>query len=53
MKPLTKDQYQFIKDNIAVTEQQETQRLMNQASATLQSEQAVPAEEQLLTPQNK
>jgi len=47
------EQYQFIKDNIAVTEQQETQRLMNQASATLQSEQAVPAEEQLLTPQNK
>lgn len=45
------EQYQFIKDNIAITEQQETQSLMNQAQATLQNEQAMPVEEQMLTPQ--
>ena len=45
------EQYKFIKDNIAVVEQQETQRLINQAGATLESEQAVPVEEQMLTPQ--
>lgn len=44
------EQYQFIRDNIAITEQQETQRLMNQAGATLQSEQALPIEEEMLTP---
>jgi hypothetical protein len=45
------EQYQFIKDNVAITEQAETQRLMNQAGATLENEQAVPVEEQMLTPQ--
>lgn len=43
------EQYQFIKDNVAIFEQQETQQLINQASASLQTEQATPVEENLLT----
>lgn len=39
------EQYQFIKDNIAVTEQAETQRLVNQNTTNIQNEQAVPMEE--------
>ena len=39
------EQYQFIKDNIAVTEQAETQRLVNQTTTTIQNEQSVPMEE--------
>ncbi|UOF80626.1 head to tail connecting protein [Caudoviricetes sp.] len=42
------EQYQFIKDNVAIFEQQETQRLVNQASATLETEAQVPVEENLL-----
>lgn len=42
------EQYQFIKDNVAIFEQQETQRLINQASQTLETEQAVPVEENML-----
>lgn len=45
------EQYQFIKDNIAITEQAETQRLMNQAGSTLQQESAAPVEEQMLAGQ--
>jgi hypothetical protein len=43
------EQYQFIKDNVAISEQAETQRLMNQESQTLQNEQNVPVEEQMLS----
>lgn len=42
------EQYQFIKDNIAIMEQKETQSLVNQAGADLQAEQSVPVEEQML-----
>jgi len=42
------ERYGFIKDNIAIFEQQETQRLINQASATLESETALPTDEDLL-----
>lgn len=42
------EQYQIIRDNIAIAEQQETQSLINQGQATLEQEQAVPVEENLL-----
>jgi hypothetical protein len=45
------EQYQFIRDNIAVVENAETQRLMNQAGATLENEQAAPVAEEMITPQ--
>lgn len=40
--------FDFIKPNIAVVEQQETQRLINEASSQLENEQAVPMEEGLI-----
>ena len=42
------EQYQFIQDNIAVTEQAETQRLVNQTTQTIQTEDAMPMEENML-----
>jgi hypothetical protein len=42
------EKYQFIRPNVAISEQAETQSLMNQAGATLENEQAVPLEEQML-----
>lgn len=45
------EQYQFIKDNIAIFEQQETQRLIDQAQATLETEAQVPVEENMLPQQ--
>lgn len=42
------EQYDFIQDNVAISEQAETQRLMNQAQETLQIEQATPLEENLI-----
>lgn len=45
------EQYQFFKDNAAVYEGKETQRLMNQAGQSLEQEAATPVEEQLLTSQ--
>jgi hypothetical protein len=44
------EQFKFIKDNIAITEQKETQQLMNQASSELESETMQPVEETLLNP---
>jgi hypothetical protein len=38
------EQYEFIKDNAAVFEQAETQKLANQASQSIQAEAAVPTE---------
>jgi len=38
----------FIKDNIAIFEQQETQRLINQAGQNLEVEQQIPIEENLV-----
>lgn len=40
--------FQIIKENVAVMEQAETQRLMNQVTRTLQTEEATPVEEDLL-----
>ena len=40
--------FQIIKDNIAVMEQAETQRLMNQVSRTLETEEGTPVEEDML-----
>lgn len=45
------EQFGFIKENVAIFEQQETQRLMNQAAQTLETEQQIPLEEQMLTKQ--
>lgn len=45
------EQYQFIKDNAAVFEGKETQRLLNQAQTTMQNEAAIPIEENMLTSQ--
>lgn len=42
------EQYQFIKDNAMIFEQQETQRLVNQAQQTLETEQQIPVEERML-----
>ncbi len=47
------EKYQFIRDNVAIAEQKETQSLINQSQATLNTEQAVPVEENMLTPQKK
>lgn len=41
--------FDFIKPNIAVIEQQETQRLVNEASSQLENEAAVPVEEGLIS----
>lgn len=45
------EQYDFIQENVAVFEQAETQKLVNQVQQTLQVEQATPIEEDMLTPQ--
>jgi len=45
------EQYDFIQENVAVFEQAETQKLVNQVQQTLQVEQATPVEEDMLTPQ--
>jgi len=42
------EQYDFIQDNIAISEQAETQKLINQAQETVQIEQATPLEENLI-----
>ncbi len=42
------EKYAFIKDNAAIFEQQATQRLINQASQTLELEQQQPVEESML-----
>jgi len=42
------EKYEFIQDNIAVIEQGETQRLVNQTQQAVQSEDAQPTEENLL-----
>jgi len=42
------EKYQFIKDNAAVFEGKETQRLMNQATTTLENEAATPIEENMV-----
>jgi hypothetical protein len=45
------EQYDFIQENVAVFEQAETQKLVNQVQQTLQVEQATPVEEDMLMPQ--
>ena len=45
------EQYKFIKDNAAVFEGKETQRLLNQAQTTVQNEIATPIEENMVTNQ--
>jgi hypothetical protein len=45
------ERFKIIKDNIAVIEQAETQRLMNQVTKTVQAEDATPVEENMVAPQ--
>ena len=45
------EQYDFIQENVAVFEQAETQKLVNQVQQTLQVEKVTPIEEDMLTPQ--
>ncbi|CAB4144231.1 hypothetical protein UFOVP454_22 [uncultured Caudovirales phage] len=48
------EQYEFIKDNAAIFEQAETQKLVNQVQQSLQTEQATPGlEEQMLMQQEE
>lgn len=42
------DQYDFISDNVAIFEQAETQRLMNQSQQQVMTEDQIPVEEQML-----
>lgn len=42
------EQYEFIKDNVAIFEQADTQRLVNQVQQTVMTEDQIPVEEQLL-----
>lgn len=42
------EQYDFIQDNIAIVEQQETQKLINQAQEEVEIQQATPLEENLI-----
>ena len=42
------EQFDFIKDNIAISEQAETQRLINQAQQTVETEDAIPLEEGMM-----
>ena len=42
------EQYDFIQDNVAITEQAETQRLVQQTQQTLAIEQATPLEEDII-----
>ena len=44
------EQYEFIKDNAAIFEQAETQKLMNQASQTVQQEAMIPTEAGMQAP---
>jgi hypothetical protein len=45
------EKYEFIKDNAAIFEQAETQKLVNQVQQEMQIEQTVPVEEDMLNPQ--
>jgi hypothetical protein len=45
------EQYEFIKENVAIFEQAETQKLVNQVQQDLQIQQATPLEENLMEPQ--
>ncbi len=45
------EQYEFIKENVAIFEQAETQKLVNQVQQDLQIQQATPLEEDLMEPQ--
>lgn len=45
------EQYEFIKENVAIFEQAETQKLVNQVQQDLQIQQATPLEEDLMAPQ--
>jgi hypothetical protein len=48
------EQYEFIKDNAAIFEQAETQKLVNQVQQSMQTEQATPGlEEQMLMQQEE
>lgn len=48
------EQYEFIKDNAAIFEQAETQKLVNQVQQSIQTEQATPGlEEQMLLQQEE
>jgi len=48
------EQYEFIKDNAAIFEQAETQKLVNQVQQSIQTEQATPGlEEQMLMQQEE
>lgn len=42
------EQFDFIKENIAISEQAETQRLINQAQQTVETENATPLEENMM-----
>ena len=45
------EQYEFIKENVAIFEQAETQKLVNQVQQDLQIQQSTPLEENLMEPQ--
>ena len=45
------EKYEFIKDNVAIFEQAETQKLVNQVQQDMQLEQATPIEEGMMQPQ--
>lgn len=42
------EQFQFIRENAAIFEQADTQRLINQAQQTIQTEDSIPVEENLI-----
>lgn len=43
--------WKLFKDNIAITEQMETQRLLNESQSTLQNEATTPVDENMVVPQ--
>lgn len=45
------EKYEFIKDNAAIFEQAETQKLISEAQNTMQAEQEIPLQEQMLNEQ--
>lgn len=45
------EKYEFIKDNAAIFEQAETQKLINEAQNTMQAEQEIPLQEKMLEEQ--
>jgi hypothetical protein len=47
------ERYNFIRDNVGIFEGAETQRLMNQATQTVATEQAQPTNENLIDAQNQ